>query len=161
MVRLSSLLGYGWKTVWFLCDIKGHCSIRIGDLDSGGVANLSWAEWVMYKDTPKLEPRSVVFCTIWWKLFKNKQVPNSPLALNLCSQAARRSQFFFQRNHKLGTLDFTGSKKCWNSCFIFSQSTALLLQFIIFRNGQCYHHFSASMLKSTFLFLECSILSIF
>ena len=27
---------------------KGHCSIRVGDLDSGGVANLSWAGPVGY-----------------------------------------------------------------------------------------------------------------
>ena len=37
-----------------------HCSERVGDVDPGGVANLSWAKWVICKDKLKLEPRSVV-----------------------------------------------------------------------------------------------------
>ena len=59
MVRLSSLLRYGRKTegpvsqhfqlyIWFLLDIKEPTPLeRVGDIDPGGVANLSWAGWVI------------------------------------------------------------------------------------------------------------------
>ena len=39
------------------------CSWRVGDVDPGGVANLSWAGSVIFKDTLKLEPRAVV-CSV-------------------------------------------------------------------------------------------------
>lgn len=38
------------KNHMVLWDIKDHCSIRIGDLDSGGVANLSSAGWVICEE---------------------------------------------------------------------------------------------------------------
>ena len=72
MVRLSSLLRYGQKTVslisqhfhlsgrWWTKKNPHHCSKRVGDVDPSGVANLSWAWWVNCEDTLKLEPHSVV-----------------------------------------------------------------------------------------------------
>ena len=69
MVRLSSLLRYGLKTASLIsqrfhlsgsCGTKKYphhgCSKRVGDVDPGGVANLSWAGWVICEDTLKLEP---------------------------------------------------------------------------------------------------------
>ena len=68
MVRLSSLLRYGRKAASLIsqhfhlsssCGTKKnphHCSTRVGDVDPGGVANLSWAGWVICEDTLKLEP---------------------------------------------------------------------------------------------------------
>ena len=72
MVRLSSLLRYGQKTLslisqhfhlsgrWWTKKNPHHCSKRVGDVDLSGVANLSWAWWVNCEDTLKLEPHSVV-----------------------------------------------------------------------------------------------------
>ena len=37
-----------------------RCSKRVGDVDPGGVANLSRARWVICKDTLKLKPLSDV-----------------------------------------------------------------------------------------------------
>ena len=71
-VRLSSLLGQGQKTVGPVSQLfyfsgscgtsnnPHRCSKRVGDVDPGGVANLSWARWFICKDTPKLKPLSDV-----------------------------------------------------------------------------------------------------
>ena len=67
-VRLSSLLGQGQKSVgpvsqlFYLSGSCGtynnphRCSKRVGDVDPGGVANLSWAKWVICKNKLKLKP---------------------------------------------------------------------------------------------------------
>ena len=48
--RLTAL-----SLIWFLSDVKEHTphfTKRVGDVDPSGVANLSWAGWVIYLERP-------------------------------------------------------------------------------------------------------------
>ena len=80
-----------------------------------GQNTFSW--WLAWNCSPEPQPHFLVF-VLWGECGKGLQrctwtgLCSSralwPLAPNFCTRATRKSFFFFQTNHMLGNVDFTG-----------------------------------------------------